>query len=84
MFSTFVYGIEPESFDSPELKTRIHYHSMIMSILNPAHPFNLFPSLWTLPLPLKKRLINCLEVIRKEYSREEITHDPHIYQILLP
>lgn len=62
MFSSFVYGIEPENLDSEELKTRIGYHSMVMSVLNPAHPFNLFPSLWLLPLPLKKKLLKCLAV----------------------
>ncbi|WAR09841.1 CP17A-like protein [Mya arenaria] len=62
MLSSIVYGIELESLDSPELCTRIHYHSMIMSLLSPSHPFNIFPWLWDLPLPIpaRARLQKCL------------------------
>lgn len=63
IFGPFVYGIEPESLDSEELLQRRRYHSVMMTVLNPAHPFNLIPALWNLPIPMKKKLATCFQVI---------------------
>lgn len=62
IFSTMIYGTESEHLDSEGLKTRIYYHNMIMSILNPSNPMNIIPILWKLPSPVKQKLEECLQI----------------------
>jgi hypothetical protein len=67
IFSTMIYGTESEHLDSEGLKTRIYYHNMIMSILNPSNPMNIIPILWKLPSPVKQKLEECLQVIPNQF-----------------
>ncbi|XP_060552394.1 cytochrome P450 2U1-like [Ruditapes philippinarum] len=60
IISSLVYGVKTDNIDSPDLRSRIHYHSLLMSFLNPAHPFNLLPILWKLPTSIRKTLHQCI------------------------
>ncbi|XP_053374686.1 steroid 17-alpha-hydroxylase/17,20 lyase-like [Mercenaria mercenaria] len=74
ILSSMVYGIESESLDCPELKSRIHYHSMLMACLNPANPMNLIPILWKLPSPIKTKLLKCIHERDKLFDQSFENH----------
>lgn len=74
ILSSMVYGTEPETLDSPQLKSRIHYHNMLMSMLNPTYPMNILPVLWKLPTPVKSKFLRCISERDKLFNQSFQNH----------
>lgn len=74
VLSSVVYGEKYESLDAENLAVRRHYHTFILSCLNPAHPINLFPWLWHIPSPWKTKVLKMMEYRDKVFEDSLKTH----------
>ncbi|XP_071102197.1 cytochrome P450 2J3-like [Haliotis cracherodii] len=51
LFASYIYGLSYKTFDDPVLTQLHHNQQVTVSVLFPAHPFNILP--WTIHVPCK-------------------------------